>query len=178
MTIENYHVQTPEPKPYFGGSLAGETLIVDEHGELVSLEDLACEYETPEVAVLSLDSHRRIKKTTASGFRLSTWAKEIYKITLENGHTITTTKNQLFMNASGEWIPAQDIVFRTVISTAIYNPSQPHPLTSLHEVTHVHREILDTKIPLYSFDIRKGTNLLCAQIIENTVSLVPVHSAN
>lgn len=178
MTIENYYVETPESKPYFGGALAGETWIVDEHGELVNLEDLACEYESPIVTVLSLDEHRRIKKTTASNFRLSTWTKEIYKITLENGHTITTTKNQLFMNASGEWIRADEMVFRTVISTAIYNPSQPHPHTSLHEVTHVHKEILDTKIPFYSFDIRKGTNLLCAQIIERTVSLVPVHSAN
>jgi hypothetical protein len=159
------------------GALDGETLILDWDGHLRSLEELACEFESM-IQVTCLDKHGRMTSALAHSFRIGEWSDEIYKISLQNGHIIQATKDQLFLAGNGEWMKAEDLNFGTVISTAIYNPRMRHPLKSMSEVEHVHKKRIDSKMPAYSFDVTTQDNLLIGQeISDNTVSLVPAHSA-
>lgn len=179
MTIEiNFDLDLVTSTSGLTGSLSGDTMILDEHGELVNLEEIACEYDKPSLTVLTINERGRVKKTIASQFRINDWANEVIKITLDNGHVIYATKNQKFQNASGEWIKAENLSFQTVIATAIYNPAQPHPIQSFQEVTHIHKNKLDSRIPFYTFTVKDGNNLLIAQEITGTkiISLVPVYA--
>jgi hypothetical protein len=159
------------------GALDGETLILDSEGNLCSLDELACEYQST-IQVTCLDKHGRMTSATAHSFRIGEWTDEIYKMTLQNGHIIQATKDQLFLAANGEWMKAEDLRFGTAISTAVYNPRMRYPLKSISQIEHIHKKRIDSKMPAYSFEVTSQDNLLIGQeVSDQTISLVPAHSA-
>lgn len=157
------------------GALNGTTLILNSEGELCEIEELASQYGS-EIQTISLDDHGRLKTTTSYGFRIGEWVTQLLKITLDNGHVIEATKNQQFLTPSGDWITAENLSFGSVLATAVYNPSTRYPAKTVNEIVHVHIKPQQQKIPAYSFNVFKHTNLLIAhELPNNTISLVPAH---
>lgn len=173
-TIEK---QTIEQTSAFTNCLSGNTLIMDSEGGLYSLEDLASEYGA-ELAVTCVDKHGRLTTSKAHSFRIGQWTDEIYHITLSNGHKIEATSDHPFLGASNEWILANELEFGTVLRTATYNPKLRNPLLSLTEVTHIHKQKLNEKLPMYDFTVDKHGNLFIAKEIEGNVSLVIAHNSS
>lgn len=154
---------TLEPQTTRTCALSGDTKIIDEDGNTLFLEELAGEYTPPQIMVLSVNRQGQVKRVSATDFKIVDWENEIVSITLDNGHRITSTKDQLFLKASGEWIRAEEISFQTVLSTILYDPSHPYPTQSFQEVTHVHKKKLNYRLPFYSFTVKNTTNLLIAE---------------
>jgi hypothetical protein len=157
--------------------LDGETLIMDHEGKLYTLEELAGEYES-EIIVACIDRHGRLTTSRAHSFRIGQWSDEIYHITFQNGHKVQATAQFPFLGASGEWIEAKDLGFGTALRGAVYDPRARNPLLSLNEVTHVHLEHLDSKIPMYDFTVESQETLFMASEIDGIVSLIVGHNSN
>ena len=159
------------------GSLDGGTLILDNEGRLLNLEDLSYELDT-KISVTCLDKHGRMSTATAHSFNLAEWADEIYKITLNNGHVIKATKDQLFMSVTGEWLKASELHFGSIITSAIYNPRCQYPQKTTAQIEHIHKKPIYSKQATYSFQVDTSDNLLIAHPTKTeTISLIPAHTA-
>jgi len=157
--------------------LSGDTLVMDSEGELYSLDNLAGEYDS-ELNVTCIDKHGRLTTSRAHSFRIGQWTDEIYHITLSDGHKIQATGNHPFLGASNEWILTEELEFGAVLRTATYDPKVRNLLLNLNEVTHIHVEKLDEKIPMYDFTVDSHENLFIAQQIDGKVSLVVAHNSS
>lgn len=153
-------------------SLHGDTLIMDNEGSLYALEDLAGEYQST-LTVTCIDGHGRLVTSLAHSFRIGHWVDKIYNITFTNGHKIRTTGDYLFLGASGDWIKASELNFGSVLRGATYDPRARNPFLALNEVTHIHMERLNEKIPMYTFSLKNEESLFVAHKTDTgSVSLI------
>jgi uncharacterized protein YueI len=160
-----------------GDCLSGDTLVMDVEGDLYTLEDLACEYNS-ELEVTCIDKHGRLTTSLAHSFRIGQWTDVIYHIVLSSGQKIRATGNHPFLGASNEWVTAEEITVGTVLKTATYNPKVKNLLLSIEEVVYVRLETLPEKTPMYDFTVDKHENLFIADRNKNSqINLVVAHNS-
>jgi hypothetical protein len=156
--------------------LTGDTILVDTTGRVRYLEDLASDVDST-LLVPTVDEHGRLTSTTVYDFTLDAWVSTVYKITMSNGHKVEATENQQFLTASGEWLPAKQLVFGHLLRTATYDPQYKNPNLSINEVSSITVKELSEPIPVYNFKIKKDHGVFIAQLINNTFSLICIQSA-
>jgi hypothetical protein len=172
MLIES--IIDPESTPTIG-ALHADTLILDSDGRLISIEDLVYEPDA-KIEVIALDKHLRITTTKAHSFCIGEWADEVYTITLDNGQLLKTVGSQKVMCADGEWVAAKDLHSGSVISTVTYDFRQKHLIKNCSSVESVEQRTLESKEPLYSFNVDKQDNLLVGFLgKDDVINLIVAH---
>lgn len=90
--------------------LVGDTLVsVADGRNFISIKQLA--EEGKDIPVYCLDNDGKLVIRTMRNPRITGYNKEIYKVTLEGGHTIRVTGNHKFRLKNGDYIETKDLKF-------------------------------------------------------------------